>query len=65
MSDHFSRDYELEYESIEDRLIREFKEGDLVVQSSDMALMNISSLAQSGALAGTARGKVGLSSLSF
>ena len=50
MADGASDDYRLEYESLQDRIISDWKQGDLVVQSSDMALMNVASLAQSGAL---------------
>ena len=50
MSDGASNDYRLEYESLQDRIVSDWRQGDLVVQSSDMALMNVASLAQSGAL---------------
>jgi hypothetical protein len=50
MSDSAQDDYQLEYDSVQDRIDGDWKESDLVVQSSDMALMNVASLAQSGAL---------------
>mgnify|MGYP001339496291 CR=1 FL=1 len=50
MSDDAHDDYQLEYDSVQDRIGGDWKESDLVIQSSDMALMNVASLARSGAL---------------